>query len=362
MAKDEPRGTGTADGPSDLRATSKLGALKRAFKEHSEDNMTDVAAGLVYYGLLSIFPMLIAFAGIIGFFASPTEATQKLTDIVSSIGPASAADTFKGPIQSIASNNGTAGIMAIVGIVVALSSAAGYTGAFMRASNVIYETPEGRPFWKLKPWQMLVTLVILLLAIVVVLAVALTGPVVDQIAGPLGIGSTAVTIYGIAKWPIVAAIVLLIIGVLYYASPNVKQPGFRWVSWGSAFALVVWLIASVGFAFYVANFGSYDKTYGTLGGLVVLLIWLWITNNAILLGAGLNAELERGREIEAGVPGARERIQLEPREEPDVPETAGAQPEERSGPKVGEGERESEDGRRTSAGRTREEDEERTDR
>jgi len=310
--------------PADV---GKLATLKRTFREFSEDNLTDWAAALVYYGLLALFPALIAFVGIIGFFVDPASATRTITGIVTSLGPSTAADTFAGPIRSITSKPGASGIMAIVGIVVALSSASGYVGAFMRASNVIYETPEGRPIWKLRPLQMLVTLVMLILAVVVVLALILTGPIVEAVARPLGVGSTAVTIWQYAKWPVLILIVITMFAVLYHASPNVKHPGFKWVTWGSAFALVVWILASVAFAFYVANFGSYDKTYGSLGGVIVFLIWLWITNIAILLGAELNAELERSRELQAGVPHAEREIQLEPRDEPKEPKTAGAQPE-----------------------------------
>ena len=313
--------------PESPAGVGKFATLKRTFKEFSEDNLTDWAAALVYYGLLALFPALIAFVGIIGFFVDPATATQTITDIVSSLGPSSAADTFAGPIESVTANRGASGIMAIVGVAVALWSASGYVGAFMRASNVIYETPEGRPIWKLRPVQILVTLVMLILAVAVVMALILTGPIVDAVAAPLGIGSTAVTIWQYAKWPVLLLVVMTMFAVLYHAAPNVKHPGFKWVTGGSIFALVVWILASVAFAFYVANFGSYDNTYGSLGGVVTFLVWLWITNIAILLGAELNSELERSRELEAGVPHAEREIQLEPRDEPKQPKTAGAQPE-----------------------------------
>jgi membrane protein len=294
--------------------------------------MTDWAAALVYYGLLSLFPALIAFVGIIGFFVEPATATRAITDVVASLGPGTAAQTFAGPIQSITANDGTSGIMAIVGIATALWSASNYVGAFIRASNIIYETPEGRPFYKLRPVQLLITLVMLILAVVLVLSLILSGPVVEAVAAPLGIGSTTVTIYQIAKWPIMALIVMAMIAVLYYGTPNVKQPGFRWVTPGSVFALVVAIVASAAFAFFVANFGSYDKTYGTLGGVIVFLVWLWILNLAILLGAELNSELERGRELDAGVAGAERELQAEPRDEPKEPRTAGMQPRDAEAP------------------------------
>jgi len=295
---------------------STFGVLRRTATEFSEDNLTDWAAALTYYGLLALFPALIALVSIVGLFADPQTTAQKLTEIVTQIGPQSGAQTFSGPIESITSNQSAAGILLIVGLATALWSASGYVGAFMRASNVIYETPEGRPMWRLRPLQMLVTLVVVLLVAVLALALVLTGPIVDAVAGPLGISSTATTIWDIAKWPVMLAIAFAIIAVLYYATPNVKIRGFRWVTPGSLVALVVWLIASAAFAFYVANFGSYDKTYGTLGGVVVMLVWLWITNLALLFGHELNAERERGHELAEGVPRAEREIQLEPRSEP----------------------------------------------
>jgi membrane protein len=295
---------------------SVLATLKRTFTEFSEDNMTDWAAALTYYGLLSLFPALIAMVSIVGLVGDPQSTTKTITQIVSKLGPSSAADTFAGPIKSITSHKSAAGILFIVGLATALWSASGYVGAFMRASNVIYETPEGRPFWKLRPLQILVTLVMIIMLVALALGVVLTGPIVKAVAGPLGIGSTAVSVWNIAKWPVMLLVVVLMFAVLFHAAPNVKLPGFKWVTPGAAFAIVLWLLASAAFAFYVANFGSYDKTYGTLGGVVVLLMWVWISNCALLLGMELNSERERSRELEAGVERADREIQLEPRDEP----------------------------------------------
>jgi membrane protein len=291
--------------------------LKRAALEFREDNMTDWAAALTYYGLLSLFPALIALVSILGLFGDPQETTKTITDVVTQIGPSSAADTFSGPIQSITQNQSAAGILFVVGLLVALWSASGYIGAFMRASNIIWETPEGRGFLKLRPLQLLVTLAMIVTLAVVALALVLTGPIVQAVGGAIGVGDTALTVWDIAKWPVLLVVLSLMIAVLYYAAPNVKVPSLRWVTVGSIVALVVWIVASAAFAFYVANFGSYDKTYGTLGGIVTLLIWMWISNLALLFGAELNAERERSRELAADVPRADREIQLEPREEPD---------------------------------------------
>jgi membrane protein len=295
--------------------------LKRTVAEFNEDNLTDWAAALTYYGLLSLFPALIAMVSLLGIFGDPKTTTESLTEIITDLGPESAAETFKGPVESITKSSGTAGLTFVLGLAAALWSASGYIGAFMRASNVIYETPEGRPFWKLRPLQLLVTLVMILLMVILALGLVTTGPILDAIAGPIGLSDTAVTVWSIAKWPAMAAIFLLMIAVLYYASPNVHLRGFKWVTVGSLVAFVVWILASALFAFYVGNFGSYDATYGTLGGLIALLVWFWISNLAILFGHQLNAERERSLEFEEGRPRAEREIQLEPREEPNSPKT-----------------------------------------
>lgn len=303
--------------PVRLARSGWKAALRRTFDGFRSDQVTDLAAGLTYYGVLALFPALIALVSIVGLFGNPESTTRTLTDIVSDLGPRTAADTFNGPIESLTSNRGTAGALFVAGLLGALYSASGYVGAFMRASNRIYGVQEGRPFWKLRPLQIAVTLAMVLLVALVVVALVLSGPVAEAVGRAIGLTSTAVTIYGLAKWPVLVAVVLTMLAFLYYVSPNVKLPGFRWITPGSLLAVAVWILASIGFAFYVANFGSYDKTYGTLGGVVSFLVWVWITNIAVLLGVELNAELERGRELQAGVTGAEDSIQLPPRQAPD---------------------------------------------
>jgi membrane protein len=293
-----------------------LATLKRTAGEFREDNLTDWAAALTYYGLLSLFPALIAMVSLLGLFGDPRTTTAGLTEVITSIGPESAAQTFEGPIQSVVSNQSAAGFAFLFGLLVALWSASGYIGAFMRASNVIYETEEGRPFWKLRPLQLVVTLVMVVAMALLALGLVLTGPIVEAVAEPVGLGSTAIDVWNIAKWPVMVAIFVLMVDLLYYASPNAKLRGFRWVTPGCLVAMAAWAVVSAAFAFYVANFGSYDKTYGTLGGLVALLVWLWISNLAILFGHQLNAERERSAEIEEGTPRAESEIQLEPRAVP----------------------------------------------
>jgi membrane protein len=309
------------DTPTEVPKGSWVNVLRRTLKEFKDDNLTDWAAALTYYGLLSLFPAMAALISIIGLVGDPQTTTQTLLDIVRQLSP-DAVRTLDQPINDLTKNRGSAGLALIVGLALALWSASGYIGAFIRADNAIYEKDEGRPFWKLRPMQMLVTLVIVLLLAAVLLALVATGPVAKAVGENIGLGDTAITVWNIAKWPVLLAMVIVILAILYHTSPNVKQPGFRWISPGAVVAVVIWIVASALFGLYVANFGSYDKTYGTFAGVIVFLLWMWLTNLAILFGAELNAELERSREIQAGVRGAEREIQLEPRSEPKDKKTA----------------------------------------
>jgi membrane protein len=310
-----PNGSPAApDTPTSLPVRSWGGVLKRTVREFRRDNLTDWAAALTYYSVLSIFPALIAFVGIVGLAGKNPDTTNAILKIIDDIGPSSAVDTLKGPVQSVISNKSGAGIALATGLAVALWSASSYVGAFIRASNAIYEVEEGRPFWKLRPLQILVTLLMVLMLSVVAVALVVTGPLADAIGKQIGIGSAAVTAWDIAKWPVLVAVVMVIFAVLYYAAPNVRQPGFRWLTPGGVIAVIVWIVASAAFAFYLSNFGSYNKAYGSLAGVIGFLVWLWISNIAILLGAEINAELERGRELEAGDREAERKIQLPPRQ------------------------------------------------
>jgi membrane protein len=299
------------------RETGLWPTLKRTVAEFQEDNLTDWAATLTYYGLLALFPAMIVLVSIVGLVGDPQSTTDKLTDIVTKIGPDSAATTFEGPIKQVTESRATAGFALIASTLVALWSASGYLGAFIRASNVIYETREGRPFWKLRPLQLLMTLVVVLLLAVMSLGIVLTGPIVSDVAEPIGVSDTAVSIWDYGKWVLIALLFMLMIALIYYASPNVKQRGFSWITPGGLVALIAWLIASAAFGIYVSQFGSYNKVYGSLAGVVVILIWMWITNLAILFGHELNAERERNLQLEEGLPGAEKELQLEPRDEPE---------------------------------------------
>ena len=297
-------------GPAKLGTGSWLGVLKRSASGFSADNLTDRAAALTYYGIQAIFPALLVLVSILGLVGQ--SATQPLIQNLGKMAPGPAQQIFTNAIHNLQQSQGAAGVLAIVGIALALWSASGYVGAFMRASNDIYGVTEGRPFWLKRPIQVVVTLVLVVLLAVSAVAVVITGGLAKQVGNVLGIGGSAVTVWDIAKWPVLLLIVSLMFSILYWAAPNVRQPGFRWLTPGGLVAVVIWIIASLAFAFYVANFSSYNKTYGSLGGIIAFLVWLWISNVAVLFGAELNAELERGRQLEAGEP-AEEELLVTPR-------------------------------------------------
>jgi membrane protein len=308
---------GALSSPLALPRDSWKGTLARTASGFKRDKINHWGAALTYYAVLSLFPALLVLVSLVGLLANPARVTRILTATVSQLGPATAAKTFQGPIQSITAHRGTAGVVFVVGVVSALWAASGYVSAFADASNSIYDVGEGRPFWKRKPLQLAITFVLILLASLVALALVLSGPIVGALGSAIGIGDTALTAWRYAKWPAMVVLVLVIFATLYYTSPNARLGGVRWVTGGAVVALALWLLASVLLALYVANFGSYDKTYGTLGGVVVFLVWLWVTNIAMLLGAEFNAETERARQLESGVPGADTALRLDEREPAD---------------------------------------------
>ncbi|WP_394361743.1 YihY/virulence factor BrkB family protein [Amycolatopsis sp. SB7-3] len=296
--EDEP------EGPTDLSKRSWWQVLKRTVKQFQRDNLTDWAATLTYFSVLSIFPAIVVLTAMLGLLGPA--ATQTLIDNINTLVPGQGREILVNAIREVGRSQGLAGPVAIVGIAGALWTASGYVGAFMRASNAIYEMPEGRPIWKTVPLRLVLTLAVVVLLAVCAVGVVATGGVAERVGRLLGVGSAGVLVWDIAKWPVIALLVSLAFALLYWAAPNVKHPGFRWLSPGGVLAVVVWVLASAGFAFYVGNFGSYNKTYGTLAGVIVFLVWLWISNIAVLLGAEFDAELARGQRIETGQPSERE--------------------------------------------------------
>jgi membrane protein len=302
--------------PTDLSRRSWWGVLKRSVKEFQEDNLTDWAAALTYYGILAIFPALLVLVSVLGLVG--TSATQPLIDNLGQVAPGPAQEILTNALRNLQGSEGAAGVLFVVGLLGALWSASGYIGAFIRASNEIYDIEEGRPIWKTLPLRVGLTVVLLVLIAISAIAVVATGGIAEELGSVLGVGDTAVTVWNIAKWPVLLLVVSFMFALLYWAAPNVKSPGFRWLSPGGLLAVIGWIIASAAFAFYVSNFGSYNKTYGALGGVIIFLVWLWISNVVILLGAQFNSELERGRAIEAGMEPRDREPYVEPRDAPKV--------------------------------------------
>ena len=285
--------------PTQLPGGSWWAAVKRTVREFQVDNLKDWAAALTYYSVLSIFPALLVLISLLDLAGPGT--IERLLDNLGQVAPGSVNQILEGAINNLRQTRGSAVVLALAGLAVALWSASNYIAAFMRASNAIYDVPEGRPVWKTLPIRIAVTVVVMVLLAVSAVAVVATGGLADRIGRLLGLGSAVVTAWDLAKWPVLLLLVSFMFALLYWASPNAKQ-GFRWVTPGGILAVVVWVVASVAFAIYVANFGSYNKTYGSLASVIIFLVWLWLSNTAILLGAELNAELERSRAIAAGHP------------------------------------------------------------
>jgi membrane protein len=298
--------------PTDLTKRSWLYVLRKTWREFGDDQCTDLAAALTFYGVLSIFPAAIALLSVLGVVGEAERSVDTVVDVLEPLVSPGVLGDVTPILESLAESQG-AGWLLVIGLLGALWSASGYVGALGRALNRIYEIGEGRPIWKLRPIQVFITVVCILLIAVALVILAVSGPLAESIGDVVGVGSTVVTVWGIAKWPVLAFVAVVIIALLYYSTPNVRQPKFRWLSLGAVVALLVWAVTSFAFSFYVANFGSYNKTYGSLAGVIIGLLYLWITNLALLFGAELDSELERGRELQAGMV-AEEELQLPARD------------------------------------------------
>ncbi|MET3809913.1 YihY/virulence factor BrkB family protein [Arthrobacter sp. UYEF3] len=308
-APDDPR---KPDAPTDVTKPSWKYIAKKTLREFTKDQCPDLAASLTYYSVLSIFPAMLALVSLLGIFGDAQKTTTALLDIVQGFAPGDTVKTIR-PVLEELTTSSAAGFTFILGLLTALWSASGYVGAFGRAMNRVYEVDEGRPFIKLRGTMLGVTIINLLIVVVLAAMLVLSGPVAQSVGNIIGLGDAFLVIWNIAKWPVMLVLVIVAIAVLYYATPNVKQPKFRWLSMGSAIALLVFLLASLAFGFYVANSSSYNKTYGAIGGVIIALLWLWILNMSLLFGAEFDAETERGRQLQAGIK-AEETIQLPPRD------------------------------------------------
>jgi membrane protein len=292
------------DSPTDLPKSSWGAVLRGTLKEFKEDELADRAAALTYYGILALFPALLVLLALLGTVGP--SATQQVLDNIQKLAPGAARDILSNAVRQMQGRTGIGSVMAIVGLVLATWSASGYVAAFIRSANAVYDVPEGRPVWKVLPLRLAVTVILMVVAVISALIVVFTGGLAHQAGTALGIGDTFLTVWSIAKWPVLVVLVTIMIALLYWATPNAKVRGFRWITPGSFLALVIWMLASAGFALYVANFASYNKTYGALAGVIVFLVWLWITNLAILLGLEFDAEMSRQRALAGGHPAGEE--------------------------------------------------------
>ncbi|WP_411721144.1 YihY/virulence factor BrkB family protein [Mycetocola sp.] len=308
----DPNDSRKPDDPTDVKKPSWGYVLKRTLREFGRDKCTTLAAALTYYAVLAIFPALLALMSLIGLFGQAEQTTQLLLQVVESLGDASTAETLREPIEQLASSE-AAGLALVIGLLGAIWSASGYVSAFSQAMNQIYEVDEGRPFWKLRPTVLIITIVLLVIAVLIVLLLIVSGPIAEAIGGAIGLGDAALTVWNIAKWPVIVALAILMVAVLYYGTPNVKQPKFKWMTLGALIALIIMAVATLLFFFYVSNFGNYQKTYGSIAGVIVMLLWFWIVNLSLLFGAEFDAEMERGRQLQGGIE-AEDSLQLPPRD------------------------------------------------
>ncbi|WP_125776720.1 YihY/virulence factor BrkB family protein [Antribacter gilvus] len=308
-APDDPR---KPDHPTDLHKRSWGYVLRTTVRQFSRDQCLDLAAALTYYAVLAAAPALLALVSLLGLAGNGQRMVDQVLGTMEGVVPEDVLSVAEPLVANAAEGGGRAGVALVLGVVLALWSASGYVGAFGRAMNRVYEIDEGRPVWVLRPVLLALTLVTVLLAGLVVASLVLTGPVARAVGETVGLGDAAVTVWDIAKWPVMLLLVVLLVAILYHWTPNVRQPRFRWISVGAVVAILGWLVASAAFGVYVSGFSNYGATYGTLAGFVVFLLWMWITNLALLFGAELDSELERGRELQAGI-AAEETIQLPPR-------------------------------------------------
>ena len=308
-APDDPR---KPESPPDLKRRVWKVSLRRAVNEFGHDHCMDLAAALTYFGVLSLFPALLALVSLLGVFGQGQPTVDALLNLVESMGQGDVAETLRGPVTAMV-NSQAAGLTLLVGLVGAVWSASGYVGAFGRAMNRIYQIDEGRPFHRLRPLNLGLTVALVVLASLILLGLVISGGVARAMGDVLGLGEVSVTVWNIAKWPVMIVLVMLVVALLYWATPNVQQPRFRWLSVGAAVAIVVAMLATIGLGIYVSGFGNYDRTYGSLAGVIVFLLWLWLINLSLLFGAEIDAELERGRQLQTGIV-AEEEIQLPPRD------------------------------------------------
>jgi membrane protein len=287
-----------------LRWSTWRTVLWRSIVGFFNDECSDFAAALTYYAVLAIFPVTIVVVALVNLVSDGREAVNVILGILADLGAGSVTgnETLTAVLDAVVNQRSPSSVLLSVGVLLALWSASSYVGAFTNASNVIYGVREGRPYWKLRPLQIVLSAVALVLMAVLAAGLVISGPLIDAVGNALGVGETARMAWAIGRWPVLVMIIMLLLALLFWIAPNVRQPRFRWLTVGGAVTMLAWAAASFGFGLYVANFGSYDKTYGSLGAIIAFLVWLYLSNCALMLGVEINAEVQRGRHLQAGSP------------------------------------------------------------
>lgn len=293
-----------------------IGDLKRAFSRFQKDQVTDHAAGLTYYSLLSLFPALLFGVAVLGVFGQQALITDAASYLKTAGAPSETVDAVTKALESAQSQHSTALTALVLGLGTSLYGASGAFGAVGRALNHIWRVEEGRGFVRRKLHDIGWTLLLVVLALITFVLVFLGGGLAGDVLGAIGLGDTAAAVWRIARWPGALVAAMLIYAIVYYASPNVDIRHWRFITPGAVFGVVTWIIASAGFFVYVSNFSSYGATYGAFAAVVILLVWMWLTNVVLLFGAELNyvIDLRRSPELPAGYDGPL----MPPKDPPDA--------------------------------------------
>ncbi len=280
----------------------------RAYHGFIRHRGIDSAAALSFFSALVLFPASLSVVSAFALFESKAHASADILTIVGSFAPASAVSEIKDPITQLFTLP-NAGYGLALGLILAVWSLSNYATAFGRAVNTAYDVQEGRRWFPLRLFMIVIAVVLLIAFGAIVAIICVTPNVADAIVKGLGWSPAAAIVWDIAKWPVLAALSGFVVGVLYFYSPNVRHLRIRWVTWGALLAIAVWVLATVGFGVYVLNFSHYNKVYGWLGGAIILLLWLYLSNLVVVFGAEMDAEIVRARQLEAGIDSVNE-IQL----------------------------------------------------
>lgn len=276
--------------------------LKRTLVAFYDDQMTHHAAALTYYALMSLLPTMLLCVSLLGLLGQYPATYDAILDYLRDLVPQSTLGAVDAALRGALRSEGTAAGALAVSVLVALYGTTGLLEAARRALNVVFDARQGRSFLRRKATDVASTVVLVGLILVTLVFVFVGGGLARDIFDALGLGSTAVSAWRAARWPAAYLVATLVFAFLYYVTPDVKQRAFHWITPGAVVGVALWLLASIGFSLYLSHFTSFNATYGSLGAALVLVVWLWLTNVALLFGAELNAEIEREKELSEGVP------------------------------------------------------------